>query len=121
MLAEQTIVPVENTMTDTNGNTLILDQNARLINNQIYVPNSSAIIKDNAVFLPAPTAYKEEATGNYFLPNEADSSSPTLIDDVIVNMAGKIWAKAAAYDLELASDGTLVPYTPDPTAQMDTS
>ena len=73
-------------MTDTNGNTLILDQNARIINNQIYVPNSSAIIKDNAVFLPAVGAYKQESTGNYFLPNEADPDSPTLIDDVIVNM-----------------------------------
>ena len=106
-------------MTDTLGNTLILDQNARIINNQIYVPNSSAIIKDNAAYLPAPTAYKEEATGNYFLPNEADPTSPTLIDDVIVNMQGKIWAKAAQFDLQLSNDGTLVPYTPDPTAQMD--
>ena len=107
-------------MTDATGNTLILDQNARIVNNQIYVPNSSAIIKDNAAYIPAPTAYKDEASGNYFLPNNADPNSPTMIDDVVVNMAGKIWAKAAQYDLQLSPDGTLVPYTPDPTASMDT-
>ena len=50
------------------------------------MPNSSAIIKDNAAFVPAPTAYKDEASGNYFLPNEADPESPTMIDDVVVNM-----------------------------------
>ena len=36
----------------SNGLTLVLDQNARVIDGQIYVPNATAIIKDNHVFLP---------------------------------------------------------------------
>ena len=39
-----------------------------------------------------------------------------MLDEVVVNAEGTIWAQAALYHVEQATDGSLIPYTPDPTA-----
>ena len=36
----------------------VLDQNAKLVDGVVYVPNGDAIIKGEQVFIPAPTATK---------------------------------------------------------------
>ena len=61
-----------------------LDQNARLIDQVVYVPNSTALLKDNAVFLPMPNAYLDQATGNYFMP-ASPGQAPVQLLEVVVN------------------------------------
>ena len=46
------------------------------------------MIKDGKVFLVQPTAFKDEKTGNYFVPNAAQPDNPIMISEVIVDSTG---------------------------------
>ena len=98
----------------------MLDLNARIINGEVYTPDPDTVIKDGIVYVHQPTAYRDQATGNYFVPNaDNPSSAPIMLSDVVVNQQGVVWAQAAKYHVEVAADGSQIAYTPDPTAQVN--
>ena len=107
------------TIQDSSGNTLILDQNAIKENGLIYVPNANALIKDGKVFVPAPTAFLDEASGNYYIPNTADPTKPIKLPEVVVDKTGAVFAQDSNSIVQLSATDltTQIPYTPDPTAQ----
>ena len=106
-------------MVDASGNTLFLDQNAIVSNGFIYVPNANSLIKDGKVFVPQPNAVKDEATGNYFVPNAADTANPTMISEVVVDSTLTIFAQDVNSIVQTSTvdNITLIPYTKNPTAQ----
>ena len=109
---------VQNESISVNGVTLFLDQNARLIDGKVFVPNSLAKIKNDVVFVPAPTALHDMTTDSYFLPNELDPNNPTLLDEVLVDSSGQVFARAAEFTILEDTDGAAVPYTLDVNAQV---
>lgn len=65
------------------GLTLTADQNARLIDGQVYVLNTSGICRDDMVFLPRPLASLDSVSGTYemALPN----GEMQMLENVWVN------------------------------------
>jgi hypothetical protein len=97
------------TVTDEQGQPLLLDQNAIEENGVIFTPNPKAIIKDGAAYLPQAEAVAD-ASGNYTIDG-------VVLKGVIVNEDGQVWAQAATSKIVPGQDGSQIVYTPDLTGQ----
>ena len=105
--ATETVAALQ-TVVDANGLTLTIDKYAFEDNGLIFVPNAGALIKDGQVFLPYPSAVKDETSGNYF----TDESMTTMISEVVVK-DGIVYAVELTGKVLISPDDlvTQVPYT----------
>ena len=91
---------------------LVLDQNAKVIDGKVYVPNSEAVIKGDTVFVPEPNA--KQNGSDWCLPNG------TVLDEVIVSSStGTVYAADPEAKIKVLDDGTKVAYTVDQNASVD--
>lgn len=97
---------------------LKLDQNARIIGGKVFVPNALSLIKDDVVYVLAPTAVFEESTGNYYLPDPNNPDKPTLLSEVVTNAQKQVFARATEFSILKEDDGTAVPFTLDAAAKV---
>ena len=100
--------PAEQTDAVQTDSELVLDQNAKIVDGEVYVPNPDAIIKGEKVFVPEPNATQGES-GNWCLPNG------TVLDEVIVSSStGTVYGWDPEAKIKTLDDGIgQVAYTID--------
>ena len=73
------------TYTTALGVTLTLDQNARLIDGQVYTLNPSMIVKDDKCYKPRPNASFDSQQSLYYVPSDSETSGRQMLNDVFVS------------------------------------
>ena len=68
-----TVIPasIPQQITDEAGNILTLDLNGEIMEDGIFTPDATALLKNNQVFLPAPMVKKSETNENYYITHPA--------------------------------------------------
>ena len=99
------------TYKNANGLSLTADQNARLIDGQVYVLNPSGIVRDDMVFLPRPLASLDSNTGTYEV---STPSGKKLLENVFIDKNGKVFSSEPTAKIAEMGTGIQLALTAEP-------